>query len=175
MANTAVEFHGSSRWYAVQTLPHMETTAETHLARQGFESFLPRIKVTRRHARKVETVRAPLFPGYGFVRLDLSRHRWRSVNGTSGVAGLVMACDRPQPIPHGTIEGLLDATDPEGVIDLHHGLKPGDPVRLVAGPFAGQIGVLIRLDGKARVEMLLSLLGGSIRLKVSRDALVPAR
>lgn len=162
------------RWFAVQTLAHMEATAEVHLARQGFESFLPRIKVTRRHARKIETVKTPLFPGYGFVRLDLSRHRWRSVNGTAGVAGLVMACDRPQPIPHGTVEGLQQATTAEGVVDLDHGLRPGDPVRLVAGPFAGQLGVLVRLDGKARVEMLLSLIGGSVRLKVARDALVPA-
>ena len=43
-----------------------------------------------RHARKILNVRAPLFPGYLFVSLDLTRDRWRSINSTYGVLGLIM-------------------------------------------------------------------------------------
>jgi transcriptional antiterminator RfaH len=163
------------RWYVVRTLPRMEATAEAHLMRQAFDVFLPRARTTRRHARRVETVRAPLFPGYGFVRLDLARQRWSPVNGTIGVASLVMVRDRPAPVPPGIVEGLLAAVNEDGVIDLDHDYRPGDPVRLVSGPFAGELGVLLRLDRHGRVEMLLSLVNGRVRLKVTRDSLEPVR
>ena len=161
------------RWYAVHTLPRMETSASAHLERQGFEPFLPLRKATRRHARRIETIRAPFFPRYGFVRLDLARQRWRSVNGTTGVASLVMARDRPLPIPVGIVEALLATVTSEGVVDLDHGFKPGDPVRLIAGPLAGQFGTLTHLDDRGRVEMLLSLIHGTVRVKVARDLLEP--
>ena len=88
-----------ARWYAFHTLPRAEGVAEAHLLRQGFEVFVPRVLVTRRHARKLETVKVAFFPRYGFVRLDLDRHRWRSVNGTTGIASLV--------IPHFPSKALI--------------------------------------------------------------------
>ncbi len=73
------------RWYAVRTQPNQEARAEHQLQRQGFATFLPRIGKSVRHARKLRQVRAPLFPGYLFVQLDLTRDRWRAVNSTYGV------------------------------------------------------------------------------------------
>ena len=163
------------RWYAVHTLPRAETSAERHLERQGFDVFLPRIRKTRRHARRLETVLAPLFPRYGFVALDLGRQRWRSVNGTIGVAGLVMGGELPQAVPVGVVETLAACVTADGSVDLDHGFRPGDTVRLVVGPFAGHLGILTRLDDRGRVEMLLSLMANPVRLKVARDMLEPVR
>ena len=162
-----------TRWYVVHTLPRLEGTAQGHLDRQGFETFFPRIATTRRHARRVENVRAPLFPRYGFVRLDLGRDRWRSVGGTIGVAGFVTVADRPQPVPHGVVETLLASRDESGLTVFGHGLKAGDQVRLLSGPFCGALGVLERLDDKGRVELLMSFMNGIVRLKVSQDLLAP--
>lgn len=165
----------SARWYAVHTLPRLETTAAAHLVRQGWEVFLPQIRATRRHARRVETIAAPLFPRYGFVRLDLARDRWRSVNGTIGVAGLVMGRDLPSAAPVGVVEELIEAQDSDGFVNLVHGFQPGDPVRIRLGPLEGQMGTLLRLDAKGRVEMLLSLISGKVRLKLARELLEPVR
>ena len=85
------------RWYCVMTQPRREAFAFDNLTRQGFRAWLPLLGRTVRHARKVRTVRGALFARYGFVRLDLARERWRSVNGTFGVVGLLMAEDRPRP------------------------------------------------------------------------------
>ncbi|MGD9769432.1 MAG: transcription termination/antitermination NusG family protein, partial [Pseudolabrys sp.] len=57
------------RWYAVQSQPNAENKAVAHLARQGFETYLPRYLKRRRHARRVETVAAPLFPRYLLVAI----------------------------------------------------------------------------------------------------------
>ena len=58
------------RWYVVQTHPHAEQKASLNLARQGYGVYLPRYLKRRRHARRVETVAAPLFPRYMFVAVD---------------------------------------------------------------------------------------------------------
>ncbi|TBW32116.1 transcriptional activator RfaH [Siculibacillus lacustris] len=162
------------RWYAVHTLPRQEALAVIHLERQGYEAFLPKALVTRRHARKFETLKAALFPRYAFVSLDIGRHRWRSINGTMGVASLVMGIDYPQPVPNGIVEDLIEAADEDGVIDIGRGFRPGDPVEILVGPFAGTVGTLVSLDAKGRVEMLLSLLTGAVRVKVAREVLRPA-
>jgi len=161
-------------WYAVYMLPRLESTAEVHLARQGFMTFVPRILTSRKHARRLESAKSLLFPRYGFISLDINRHRWRSVNGTTGVASLVMARDRPLPVPQGIVESLISAVTPQGVVDLDYGLRTGDTVRLVAGPFSGQFGTLKSLDEKGRVEMLVSLMNSTVRLRAPRSILQPA-
>src|SRR5437899_3222650 len=79
---------GNERWFLVRTRPKCEQKAEMNLSAQGFRAYLPQIRKTIRHARKLRTVRAPLFPGYLFVVLDLERDRWLSVRSTIGVAHL---------------------------------------------------------------------------------------
>ena len=67
------------RWFVAQTHVHAETKATFHLARQGFEIYLPRYLKKRRHARRVDTVAAPLFPRYVFISVDMATQRWLSI------------------------------------------------------------------------------------------------
>jgi transcriptional antiterminator RfaH len=161
------------RWFLVWALPHREETAETHLRRQGFRSFLPRHLKTVRHARRLRTVTAPVFPRYLFVALNLERDRWRSVNGTTGVASLFMAHNRPVPVPEGIVETLIESTDKLGTLQFANALEQGQRVRLVAGPFAQALGVFDRLDDAGRVEVLLEIMGGGIRVKLARTWIEP--
>jgi transcriptional antiterminator RfaH len=71
-----------SRWYVVQTHANAEAKAYTHLEKQGFQAYLPRFLKRRRHARRVETVPAPLFPCYLFVTIDVATQRGRSIHST---------------------------------------------------------------------------------------------
>lgn len=169
-----METTSNQRWFAVHTLPRREATAILHLGQQGFETFLPRMVVSRRHARKFELVSAAFFPRYAFVRLDLARHRWRAINGTCGVHSLVMAHERPCPIPEGIVEDLIARSGPDGTLKALDPFKPGDPVRIVDGPLAGQFGTLLRLDEKGRVELLLALMSSSVRARTTQDMLEPA-
>jgi len=142
------------------------------LERQSFACFLPRRLKTVRHARKIKNVLAPVFPRYLFAALDLNVDRWRSVNGTTGVASLIMANDKPIAAPTGVVESLIAATD-EGGVQWEDFLKPGQQVRLVAGPFADALGVLSRLDDRGRVEVLLQIMNASIRTRIPRGWLEP--
>ncbi len=117
---------------------------------------------------------APFFPRYLFVLLDLSRQQWRSVNGTFGVSSLVMAGDLPCPVPAGIIESMLACADADGILRVQPDLKIGAAVRVAAGPFSEQLGILDGLDDKGRVRVLLDILGRKVPVHLAKDHALPA-
>jgi transcription elongation factor/antiterminator RfaH len=163
----------SDRWYVVYTLPHRERSAQLHLRNQGFQTFLPLLSKTSRHARRYNTVLAPLFPRYIFVAFDVTRTRWRTINGTRGVTTLIMQDDRPAPAQSGIVETLIASSSPAGEVLFWRDAVTGDRVRLIAGPFAGQLGILQRLNSAGRVQVLLEIMGTQILTKLHMRSLVP--
>jgi transcription elongation factor/antiterminator RfaH len=163
----------NERWFLVHTLPRSENRARLHLEGQGFRAHLPLISKTVRHARQLRMVRAPLFPRYLFVILDLGRDRWLSVRSTFGVSCLVTCAGRPVPVPAGIVEGLIQHTE-EANLALFGGFRAGQEVRILSGPFADFVGVLERLDEKGRVRVLLQMMGTAVPVAIDRSRLLPA-
>jgi transcriptional antiterminator RfaH len=161
----------SPRWYVAQTRPHGETKASLHLGRQGFEVYLPRYLKKRRHARRVDTVAAPLYPGYIFVAIDIGVQRWRSIQSTIGVSRLVCRGEDPAAVPEGVVEELKRRHDESGLIRLERRarFRPGDKVRIVAGAFCDCLGLCEGMDDRARVAILLDLLGRKVRVFLVSD------
>ena len=157
------------RWYVVHTQPNGEGRADLNLCRQGFATYLPRYARRRRHARRQEVVKRPLFPRYLFVGLDLACDRWRAVQSTFGVNRLVLAGEEPLPVPDGVIDAIRAREDGDGLValGLPAGVGPGSRVRLVDGIFADAKGVLERIADDRRVAILLDLLGREVRVFVS--------
>src|ERR1700730_636467 len=133
---------GNERWFVAHTLPRSELRSQTHLGAQGFKTFLPQLLKTVRHARRLKTVRGPLFPRYLFVILDLDRDRFLSVRSTVGVSSLFGFGGRPIPVPAGIVEFLIAQTGELDLIRLDADLAEGQPVRILSGPFADLVGVL---------------------------------
>jgi transcription antitermination factor NusG len=165
----AYELADNERWYVVRSLPKRETAALDNLNRKGLRAFVPARRKTVRHARRLSEVRAPIFPCYLFAILDLERDRWRSVNTTVGVAELVSADGKPIPVPQGIVETLIRRFDERHSGSSYDDLRPGQQVRIVAGPFAEALGTLDRLDGPERVAVLLHFINGEIRAGLRRE------
>jgi transcriptional antiterminator RfaH len=159
-----------ARWYLVRALTGRETFAVEQLERQGFVTFLPRRPKTIRHARRLRVRLAAYFPGYLFVRLDLARQRWRSINGTLGVAYLVGPGEGPAPVPKGVVEALLEAADARGVLEGPP-LQAGQKVRIIAGAFADKLAIIERLDDAGRVRVLLDIVSGRVPVTIDREML----
>ena len=164
-----------TRWYLVHTQPRREFIAQDHLVRQGFETFLPAAWKTVRHARKLSTVKAAYFPGYLFVRFDAGAVRWRAIDGTRGVLRLVKAGNDPLAAPERLVEALIAAADEDGVVRFEAELKAGEGVRIISGPFADHFARVERLKGKERVQVLLALIQGAVRLDVPASDLRPTK
>jgi transcription antitermination factor NusG len=163
----------NERWYVARTLPQRELQAAQQLNNQGFRTFVPRYWKNRRHARKVETISAPLFPRYIFVVVDQTRDRWRSINGTIGVDRLLMYGGEPQAVPQGVVERLVAAGDAQGNISFGFNLREGQAIKVMAGPFAELVGQLERLDDGGRVRVLLEILGGKVRVALPQGLVAP--
>ena len=95
------------RWYVVHSRANAERRALQNLEKQGYVTWLPLCRKTRRHARRIETVLRPLFPRYLFVQLDIEAEPWRAVLSTFGVHSVVSDGDTPLPMDEAVVEGLL--------------------------------------------------------------------
>lgn len=160
------------RWFVVQSQPNAEAKAASHLNRQGFETYLPRYLKRRRHARRVETVPASLFPRYLFVGIDLNAQRWRSIFSTVGVSRLVCNGELPTPVPDRIIDVLRAREDEIGFIrlDQRPKFRPGDNIRFLDGAFADCLGLYEGMKDGDRAAILLDLLGRKVRVMVDIDS-----
>ena len=165
-----------SNWYAIFTHARAEQKAQFNLERQGFQSFFPKYRKRRRHARRVETVSAPLFPRYVFVWLDIDRQPWRSINSTLGVHGIVCQGEKPAPLPEGIVEELISRQDESGCVGLsgNTSIARGRPVEITDGPFADCVAIVDRLLDADRLVVLLDLLGRRVKVQVQARAVIAA-
>ena len=160
------------RWYVVNTRPRAEGLALANLDNQGFRAYLPRFLRRRHHARRIETVAAPLFPGYLFVALDLLVTRWRAVHSTIGVKRLVCNGEQPTAVPVGVVEDIRACEDEAGLVIMTKQalFRKGDAVRIMAGALCDQIGLFDCATDGERVIVLLELLGRQVKVRVPLQA-----
>jgi transcriptional antiterminator RfaH len=162
------------RWYVVETQPRAEAKALWHLQRQGYTAYLPRYRKLRRHARRTDEVRAPLFPRYLFVEFDMARSAWHAIRSTIGIVRLVCQGEKPAPVPDGVVDGLRTREDANGLVPIEPRFRRGEAVRIVAGALADQIGLFECASDDRRVVLLLELLGRRVEVAVPMDAVASA-
>lgn len=158
---------GARRWIAVSTHPHREQIAIEHLIRQKFVIYCPMELKRIKHARRVQDVTRPLFPGYIFAEVAPDLAIWRPILSTYGVRAMIRIGDKPAYLDEDFIQGLK-AREIDGVI-----AKPiapyrvGQEVRLNGGSFDGLIATIIEMDARDRLVLLTSILNQQVRLKVT--------
>jgi transcriptional antiterminator RfaH len=152
-------------WTAAQLQPNRERLALHMLAQQNFAVYAPRLRQRRTIRGRREDSEAPLFPGYAFVLIQL---QWHAARWCPGVVRLVMDGLQPARVPDAVIEEIR-GRERNGAIELPRRLlKPGDRVRLLAGPFRGHLAIYAGMSGPERVAVLLQILGGAQRVTLSQ-------
>ena len=147
-------------WYVVSTKPNQENRANLNLRKQGFEVLLPMIQKKRRHARQIEFVLRPLFPGYLFVEFDPDSTQWSSINGTFGVKALLTCKGRPQPIYSDFITSIKGLLNSEYVMTMQpEEFQPGQKVAVIDGPMQGHVATIVNADDHGRARIMLSMMG----------------
>ncbi len=108
-----------------------------------------------------------MFPRYLFVSIDVTTQRWRAIQSTVGVVGLVRNDEALSPVPPQVIAALKQREDGQGFIQLSDKPRfaPGDQVRVVDGVFSDCLGMFEGSD-QDRVSILLDLLGRKVRLVI---------
>lgn len=165
-----------SSWHVVQVHVRAESKAQAHLSRQCFETYLPRHLKRRRHARRTDTVAAPLFPSYLFVRFNPLIQRWRSIHSTIGVVRLVCNGDAPAILDQAVIDGLKSRENEQGFIQLDRQpqFAPRDKVRVCEGALYDCLGLFEGMSDRDRVVILLDILGRKVRVVLDEGFIVAA-
>lgn len=146
-------------WYALRSKPRKEDVLWKQLLAQEIEVFYPRIRVhpVNPRARKLR----PYFPGYMFVQVDLDDVGLSTFKWMPHAIGLVSFDGEPATVPDNLIHAIRKRVNEiaEAGGEFYNGLKPGDPVRISSGPFAGYEAIFdARLPGSERVRVLIQML-----------------
>jgi transcriptional antiterminator RfaH len=159
-------------WFLVRSKPRQEALALTHLARQGFESYLPLFASEKLVRRKTTVVQEPMFARYLFVRLDTSGQgqSWSPIRSTVGVSELVCFGSRPARVDAFLITSLRERemaqqADPEALF------AHGESVRITEGAFAGLEAIYQMNDAEGRAMVLLDLLSKPVAMTIDAASL----
>jgi transcriptional antiterminator RfaH len=161
-------------WYVIRCKPREDARAIEHLGNQGFEAFSPSCVLTRRVGTTRRKVSEPMFPGYAFVRLSLTRGDWSVLRSTRGVMQLVRFGQTAPRLPTGVLDELrrMDGIELDAPAKR---FKHGDTVRVLEGPFAGLQGVYEQRDGMMRACVLLECMQRQVRVTVNDGILALVR
>ena len=162
-------------WYCFKALPKKEHIAARLLQqRDGLPAICPRIAYFKKTKRgKVRFVEC-LFPGYLFVRADLTEH-YRLIRATQGIRDVVSFGDRLPRLPEAFIEDLKARLDAENVRPIPDPIiRAGQEVTIAEGPFRDWKAVVSgEMDATQRVALLLDFLGRQLEIRLpAKDVIV---
>jgi transcriptional antiterminator RfaH len=160
-------------WIAINTNPHRERMVLDNLERQRLSAYCPMIRKQRSHARRVEMVLRPLFPGYLFAQANGDLTRWRPILSMHGVRTVVRAGDDPSFIDDEFITGLKLREIDGAVVRPPSPYRIGQEVRITSGPFDGFISRILELDEKDRLVVLLDVMQRGVKIKLSSEIVTP--
>lgn len=163
----------SARWYALYTRSRFEKKVAAHLHDRGFESFLPLIEEVHCWSDRRKRVWEPLFRGYVFVRTELKQKV--PVLQTPGVVRFVGIRHAPSPIPDEQINWIRVLINAPDALRREAYVATGDTVRIVAGPFRGVEGFVMRVKDSMRVVVSLAAIAQSVSVEVPSEFVEPVR
>jgi len=163
-------------WFVVQTKPNAFETTRAGLDRQGYLSFMPLQRVTKRSRKGLQTSLRPLFPGYLFLSGDEDKMNWRAISYTRGVRRILLTpSGQPAKLPTDFVTELSRMTDDQGRLEAAAKFDPGDDVRVVNGPMAGWAAKVLALSDTNRIRLLLDVMGRMVPFEVAIRDIEPDR
>lgn len=167
-------------WHILTTAPQREFTAQKALRDLGLSTMIPveyrwhDARKTGHAAKKAKTekeVKAyPLWPRYVFVGCEWFGFPWREVYSLNHVGRpLITGALYRNGLPYALSKDeknqvwlLTDVAKPQVPPDPSRRLYPGDKVRIVEGPFAGQMAMVHRSAKNGESVTVLKKLFGTL-------------
>lgn len=160
-----------SNWYLIHTKIRQERVALENLERQGFDCFLPLIRVEKLRRSQLQVVQEPLFPRYLFIQLGtgIESQSWSPIRSTLGVSRLVTFGQSPARIDSELVEEIRARTS---TAEVHHRhFSPGESVVVTDGAFTGVEAIFQTADAEGRVMVLLNILSKPVKMTVAPSSI----
>jgi transcriptional antiterminator RfaH len=154
-------------WVVLRTQPRRELVAAESVRARGVESYLPFWRTAKRPADA-----EPVFPGYLFARVGQSADDLLRIRSTAGVL-YVLPHDAPPTVLSESLvnEIRLRLASPAGAL-APRPFQPGERVTIVDGPFRRMDALFERrLNAAGRVQLLLELVHGTVKVNIPEASL----
>lgn len=158
-------------WWALYTRHQHEKAVAEMLLCKGLEVFLPLHESMRRWKDRQKLLSLPLFPGYVFVRGNLSRRL--QVLTTPGVHMILSRGEEIAVVPEDEILSIRRAVEGAYRIEPHPFLKCGERVRVTRGSLEGVEGILVRKKNLYRLVLSVDMLARSVGVEVDAADVEP--
>jgi transcription antitermination factor NusG len=154
-------------WLVLRTRSHHENIVERSLQQKEINTYLPRHRVVRRGKDRRTTLELPLFPGYVFVQPRLDQ--FEKVRCVRGSCGFVVRGSGPAEMPQKELDAVRILAGSGANLAVNPTLIPGLKVEVIAGPFMGVQGELIRVMSQDRLVVNAFLVSSSVSVEVDSD------
>ena len=162
----------TAHWYVIRTEPRAEYLATNELTKDGYEIFFPRVAATNPHLGREDE---PLFPGYLFIRWEISGQGLPTFRTAHRVTGWLNFGGSIPSLPEGDVRALqerIEEIDERG--GVWHSYQIGDRVRVVSQHIEGLARVTEQpKSAKGRVRVLLDFMGRLVQTDVPWNYLRP--
>jgi transcriptional antiterminator NusG len=157
-------------WYALQVRVNAEATVALYLRQMGIKEYVPMCSCPPLKVHRGKEGLQTLFPGYVFCSMNLT-HGPR-LYSIPGIIRIVGTGKTPIPIEDAEIESLRSIVNHSGLVEPWPYLAPGNMIRLIAGPFVGRAGVVVRSGSTRKLVVSLSLLQRSLAITIPPEWVV---
>ncbi|OHV41740.1 MULTISPECIES: transcription termination/antitermination protein NusG [Pseudofrankia] len=159
-------------WYVIHSYAGYEnkvkTNLETRISSLNMEDFIFQIEVPLEEVPVVKNGKRQLvlqkkYPGYIYVRMDLTDQSWSAVRNTPGVTGFVGLTNKPSPLRKEEVLSILaPVAKKEKKVETVkvQEFEVGESVTVMDGPFATLPATISEINTDAqRLKVLVSIFG----------------
>jgi transcription antitermination factor NusG len=166
----------SGSWYALWTHSHCEQLVNDQLEQQGFAPFLPTVDVWSRRRGARRLLKAPMFPGYLFLRHRMDKESYVRLLRVRGLAKVLgERWDRLVEIPESEMNPVRVAAAAKCRVLPFPYLREGQRARVVRGPLTGVEGILVESrPDRGLLVLSVHLLQRSVAMCVDATTVAPA-
>ena len=154
----------NAKWYILHTYSGYESLVKKSIEQMvengNLQDVILDIKIptetlVEERNGKLKAYEAKVMPCYVYIKLKYSSQIWYLITNTRGVTGFVGPQGKALPLTDEEVKRLRLETV---VTDFSHNV--GDYVKVVSGPFEGQVGSIKSIDtAKQKVCVTISMFG----------------
>ena len=168
--------HEKKLWYAIYVRSRHEKNVHSALMNKDIESSLPLKAVIRQWSDRKKKVQIPMFRGYVFIKINLNIDKL-NVLQTPGIVKFIHFKNQIPSIPEEQIFWLDALLSSESEINYETQYLLGVEAEVIAGPFKGLKGKVIKQKSVFRVVLWIDIImqGISVEIDSADLALVENR
>lgn len=165
-------------WYVLHTFAGQEQKTRDRLLdraeEEGLEDVIQEVIVPTQEVMEIrrgekQEVEKQLYPGYMFIKMQMSEENWHFVRQTRGVTGFVGTKMEPIPVRQTEMSDVLEQIEVGGM-EPQVKFEEGDTVRIISGAMEEMTGTVTEVDiERAKINVSVDMFGRSTPVELNFD------